>query len=66
MTDSEIDIFVKALVSPPPCGFTEFEREQILNWLKGSSFIDAVERRVHPVNRSLIQFFQYEKTEKSS
>ena len=34
MTDREIDLFVRAFFDPPPGGFTEEERKQILSWLK--------------------------------
>ena len=50
MTESEVDLFVQALLLPPPFGFTEAEKKQILDWLKNDSiFIEIVERRTKPI-----------------
>jgi hypothetical protein len=46
MTDKEIDLFVRAFLLLPPCGFTKEEKKQILEWIKNPSvFIDAAEKR---------------------
>ena len=49
LTDREIDLFVQALILPPPYGFTKEEREEIINWLKEPSlFVQMTERRILP------------------
>jgi hypothetical protein len=58
MTDIEIDLFVQAFLDPPPCGFTEEERKQILNWLK-SPLIPYLE--ISKNQNNSINFFQYNK-----
>jgi len=50
MTDHEIDLFVHAFLSPPPIGFTEREKSDILRWLKGDLFITAAENRIPLTN----------------
>jgi hypothetical protein len=46
MTDNEIELLVQAFILPPPVGFTEFEKRQILDWVKSpSAFIEIAERR---------------------
>ena len=55
MTDIEIDLFVQAFLLPPPCGFTQSERTQILNWIKSPSWLECP-----PVaNKSHLKFFTY-------
>ena len=46
LTDKEIDLFVQALLLPPPFGFSKSEKKQILDWLKTpSAFIALAEKR---------------------
>ena len=56
MTDTEIDLFVQALLLPPPWGFTKDEREQILRWLKSSNYFGKIR-----VSNNRINFFTYGK-----
>ena len=62
LTDKEIDLFVQALLLPPPFGFSKVEKKQILDWLKTSSvFVKMAKRRITPANTDAKrQFFQYE------
>ena len=61
LTDKEIDLFVQALLLPPPFGFSKSEKKQILDWLKTPSvFVEMAERRITPANTDAKrQFFQY-------
>ena len=46
MTDREVDLLVQGFLLPPPFGFTENERKQLLDWIKTpSAFVDAAEKR---------------------
>ena len=45
LTDEEVDLIVHAFLLPPPFGFTEIEKKQILDWIKTpSAFIDIAEK----------------------
>ena len=44
-TDKEVDLLVQAFLLPPPFGFTETEKKQILDWIKTPSvFVDMGEK----------------------
>ncbi len=46
MTDREIELLVQGFLLPPPFGFTETERKQILDWIKTPSiFVEIAEKR---------------------
>ena len=46
LTDLEVDLLVQGFLLPPPFGFTEREKKQILDWIKTpSAFIDMAEKR---------------------
>lgn len=46
LTDKEVDLIVQAFLLPPPFGFTETEKKQILDWIKTpSAFVDIAEKR---------------------
>ena len=46
LTDRDVELLVQAFLLPPPCGFTEAEKKQILNWVKNPSiFLDIAEKR---------------------
>lgn len=56
-TDKEIDYIAKAFTLPPPYGFTEYEKKQILNWLKGPSIFQQLS--IPPRKGELRKFFSY-------
>ena len=44
LTDKEVDLLVQAFLLPPPFGFTETEKKQILEWARTpSAFIEIAE-----------------------
>jgi hypothetical protein len=46
LTDEEVDLLVQAFLLPPPFGFTETEKKQILEWARTPSvFVKAAEKR---------------------
>ena len=46
LTDQEVDLLVQAFLLPPPIGFTETEKKQILDWVTTpSAFVKASEKR---------------------
>ena len=46
LTDKEVDLLVQALLLPPPFGFTEAEKKQILDWItERSSFLKLAETK---------------------
>ena len=55
LTDKEIDLFVQALLLPPPFGFSEEERNQILYWIKSPSWLE----RPLVISKSSLIFFTY-------
>lgn len=45
LTDREVDLLVQAFLLPPPFGFTESEKKQILDWIKTpSAFVDMAKK----------------------
>jgi len=47
LNDKEIDLLVQSFLLPPPFGFTETEKKQILDWITDrSSFIRFAEKRI--------------------
>lgn len=40
LTDKEIDLLAQAFLLPPPFGFTEEEKNQILYWIKHPNWIE--------------------------
>jgi hypothetical protein len=46
LTDKEIELLAQAFLLPPPFGFTEQEKKQILDWVRTpSAFVKMAERK---------------------
>lgn len=41
-TDKEIDLLVQGFLLPPPFGFTEREKKDILGWIKSPSWLERI------------------------
>lgn len=46
LTDNEVELLVQSFSLPPPAGFTEAEKKEIINWIKSPSiFLKLAETR---------------------
>ena len=53
LTDKEVDLLVQGFLLPPPFGFTETEKKEILDWARTPSvFLEIAERKQKQNNES--------------